>query len=284
MNIAQTPWPLGVSSSVFAKGPDQAAVEALAASSVAALELVQRAPNCPLEDVDYRRDLLERLRQARVTVRSVHLPFGRAVDISQTDDAARLQALTQNETNLRIAAATGATIAVLHPSYERIEDEERAARIDACRRSLPRLAQAAASSGLQLAVECLPRTCLANTSAELLSLIADLDPAVVGVCIDVNHLNLRERDIAAAVGQLGSRLLTTHCSDNDGLDERHWLPGSDGGVVDWPAYLGALRATGYTGPFLYEVRSPAPDPSEALRVIETNYARLCGLLPAGGEG
>jgi hypothetical protein len=49
--------------------------------------------------------------------------------------------------------------------------------------------------------------------------------------IDINHLNLRERDIAAAVRQLGSRLLTTHCSDNDGLDERHWLPANDGGVV-----------------------------------------------------
>jgi sugar phosphate isomerase/epimerase len=94
--------------------------------------------------------------------------------------------------------------------------------------------------------------------------------------IDINHLNLRERDIAAAVRQLGSRLLTTHCSDNDGLDERHWLPTNDGSVVDWPAFLGALRATGYDGPFLYEVRSPAEDPSEALRIIEANYAGLCG--------
>jgi sugar phosphate isomerase/epimerase len=276
METTNTPWPLAVSTSVFAKGPDAAAVEALAASTIDVIELVMRAPNCPLDDLDYRRSLMERLRRAHITARSVHLPFGRAVDISQAEEAARGEALRQTERNLSVAAETGAAIAVLHPSYEPIKDEERAARLDACRHSLAPLARTAASTGIRLAVECLPRTCLANTAEELLTLIADLDPAVVGVCIDVNHLNLRERDIAAAVRQLGSRLLTTHCSDNDGLDERHWLPGSAGGVVDWPAYLGALRATGYAGPFLYEVRAPAEDPSEALRIIEANYAGLGG--------
>jgi sugar phosphate isomerase/epimerase len=45
-------------------------------------------------------------------------------------------------------------------------------------------------------------------------------------------------------------------------------------VVDWTAFLGALRANGYGGPFLYEVRAPDPDPAVALRAVEDNYRRL----------
>lgn len=268
------PLPLGVSTSVFARGDADEAVAALAASSVRVIEVVVRQGQLP-PGVQTWAELGQRFRDAGVTVRSVHLPYGRTVDISQLDDGARQQAVAQTEANLRVVTALGAALAVLHPSYEPIADTERPARLGVCRQSLERLAGAAATAGVRLAVECLPRTCLAHTAAELLGLIADLDPATVGVCIDANHLNLREPNIAAAVRALGGRLLTLHCSDNDGLDERHWLPGSAGGVVDWPAFLGALRAVEYAGPFLYEVRPPAEAPAEALRIIEANYADLC---------
>ena len=67
------------------------------------------------------------------------------------------------------------------------------------------------------------------------------------------------------------------------MDERHWLPGSDGSVVNWPAFVAALRAVGYAGPFLYEVRPPAEAPTEALRRIAANYADLCRSAATGAE-
>ena len=73
---------------------------------------------------------------------------------------------------------------------------------------------------------------------------------------------------------LAPRLLTLHCSDNDGVDERHWLPGHAGGAVDWAVFLGALSDHGYAGPFLYEVRAPDPEPRASLRVVEDNYRWL----------
>jgi sugar phosphate isomerase/epimerase len=281
--VSAWPLPLGISTSVFPDGPDPAAVAALATSAVAVIEVKAHARQCPLADPDFRTALAGRLQRANVTARSVHLPYGRDVDISQPDEAARAQAVTLTEANLRMATDLHAPFAVLHPSYEPIAADERAARIAACRRSLEELSRAAAVVGVRLAVECLPRTCLANTAAELLSLIDDLDPAHIGVCIDFNHLNVREPDLAAAVERLGSRLLTVHCSDNDGVDERHWLPGSTGGVIAWPAVLGALRDVAYTGPFLYEVQPPAEIPAEALRIIEANYTGLCRMPSARSD-
>jgi sugar phosphate isomerase/epimerase len=253
---------------------------------VRAVEIVGPSAKCPLDDPDCFRRTQARLGRSRTRLHSVHLPYGRALDLSQPDDAGRAGALAATERNLRLAAALGAPLVVVHPSAEPVPDAERAARLDHARGSLEALGRVAAGHGVRVAVECLPRTCLGNTAAELRSVVDPLDAATVGVCLDVNHLNLREPDLGAAVAVLAPRLLTLHCSDNDGVDERHWLPGHEGGVVDWAAFLGALKANGYAGPFLYEVRAPDPVPPASLRVVEDNYRWLLethGPGPTGGQ-
>jgi len=267
-----------VSASVFKGGEVRTYLDALDASSVDYLEIGAPSAVFLLDDPSFLGRLVARLKRARVRLRSVHVPYGRAVDISQVETEARADALAAAQTHLRLAAETGARLVVIHPSYEPIAEQERPARLEACRHSLDVLAGNAATLGVQLAVECLPRTCLANTAEETLTIVDGLDPAAVGVCVDVNHLNLREPDIGAAVRRLGHRLLTVHCSDNDGVDERHWLPGHPGGGVDWPASVAALGAVRYRGPFLYEVRSPADDPAAALAAIMSNYQAIIAPL------
>jgi sugar phosphate isomerase/epimerase len=269
--------PLAVSTSVFGRLLGEAQWDALEASSVEAVEIVAPVPQCPLDDPTFLKGARARSSTSRVRLHSVHLAYGRHLDLSQSDEASRSAALAATETNLRLAVALGARLAVVHPSAEPIDDGERRARFDASRRSLEALARTAAREGIRLAVECLPRSCLGHTAAELASLLEEIDPATVGVCIDVNHLNLREPDIGAAVLRLAPRLLTLHCSDNDGIDERHWLPGHPDGVVQWASFLAALHQAAYSGPFLYEVRPPDPDPAIALRLIEENYA--CFVVP-----
>jgi sugar phosphate isomerase/epimerase len=202
-----TDWlpPLGVSTAAFVRELGDAQWDALDASAVRALEIVAPVQQCPLDDPSFMERTRERLRRSPVRLHSVHLPYGRVQDLSQLDAVARTQALEITAANLRVAAALGATLAVVHPSAEPISDEERPARLDASRESLGRLAVVAREEGVQLAVECLPRTCLGNTAAELASIVEPLDEAVVGVCIDINHLNLREPDIGVAVSVTGCR-------------------------------------------------------------------------------
>ena len=270
--------PLAISTSVFARVFTPAHLDALEASDVTAVEIVGPVPQCPFDQPAILRELRGRLRDSRVRLHSVHLPYGSRLDLSQLDDTLREDAIRQTEANLCAAVELGATLAVVHPSAEPISDEHRAAHLDASRRSLASLAATAGGLGVQLAVECLPRTCLGHTAAELLSAVEHTDSAAMGVCIDVNHLNLREPDIRSAVNTLGARLLTLHCSENDGEDERHWLPGDSRGVIDWSAFLAGLRDVGYAGPFLYELRPLAiADVPTTLRAIEDNYREL--ILP-----
>jgi len=123
-----------------------------------------------------------------------------------------------------------------------------------------------------IAVESLPRTCLFNTAAEGIAII-DAIPAGVGACVDVNHF-LQEKS-EDAVRALGCRILTTHISDHDYVDERHWLPGENGGKIDWMALLAAFEAVGYQGVFNYEATGTLPE-------IKENYDRLFAAYNNGG--
>ncbi|MCE7070813.1 sugar phosphate isomerase/epimerase, partial [Dyadobacter sp. CY327] len=72
-----------------------------------------------------------------------------------------------------------------------------------------------------LNIECLPRTCLGNTSKEILQILDGIDN--IGICFDSNQL-LKEspKDFVKAVNK---RIRMLHISDCDNVNERHWLPG-----------------------------------------------------------
>ena len=57
------------------------------------------------------------------------------------------------------------------------------------------------------------------------------------------------------------------------MDERHWLPGAPGGVIDWPGFTAALREVRYAGVFNYEIRVVNLPGSVAGRIaaIEENW-------------
>lgn len=183
---------------------------------------------------------------------SYHLPFApfSILDISQSDIA---DSTVEYYKGLMSAAREcGIRVFVIHPSGEPIEAENRPFRMATAKKSLARLADYGDSIDAVIAVEDLPRTCLGNSSAEILELISAHDS--LRVCFDTNHL-LGE-DNVDFVNNIGRRIITTHVSDYDFVDEKHWLAGE--GKINWSALIGALRGVGYDGPWLYELGFKAP--------------------------
>ncbi|MEG0647257.1 MAG: TIM barrel protein [Bacteroides sp.] len=203
----------------------------------------------PMPEIEaWAKGIRERVKKNKVTVWSVHIPFGGRYDISQTDEKARQEALRLNMQDMEVSARIlKPACFIVHPSAEPIAVEERSARIAASRKSLEKLALKAKQLGVKLLVENLPRTCLGNTSVELLQIIEGLSNTAI--CFDVNHLLIESHDLFVqhTAGKIGS----THMSDYDRLNERHWL--ADTGVINWDRLLQGLVSTGYKGPFIYEV-------------------------------
>ena len=180
---------------------------------------------------------------------SCHLPFSADIDISLADEAARRATVDLHKEIMTGAAAVGIRRFVLHPSSEPISDEERPLRMALAKGSLKELADLAERLGAVICVEDLPRTCLGHTVAEMLELLSADER--LRVCFDVNHLLTAYGSTHEEfVEKLGSKIITTHMSDYDFADEKHFFPGM--GMLNWKMVVEALEKADYTGPFLYE--------------------------------
>lgn len=238
---------IGLSS--CSKRLDRQLFEAYKNAGIGAMELsVGNKSACDTFDVN---DILPLAEEYGIDLWSYHLPFGpfEEIDISQPETADFT--VEYYKSLMAKIRAAGTRIFVIHPSGEPISFEDRPTRMATAKESLRKLAEYGDSIDAMIAVEDLPRTCLGNCSAEILELISVHDS--LRVCFDTNHL-LGEDNIDF-INNIGRKIVTTHVSDYDFADEKHWLPGE--GDVDWKALYSALSKV-YDGPWLYELGFKAP--------------------------
>jgi sugar phosphate isomerase/epimerase len=208
-------------------------------------------------------------------VSSLHALFGPEYDFSRLEPEPWRYAINCALETVELASELNIPILVMHASSEPIPPEERAYRLERVIEGLAIIGQKAKSTGRRIAIEYLPRTCLGNSLAELNMLVDRLGDETFGVCLDVNHLMARHAELPQVVRALGPRLIATHISDCDEVDEKHWLPGK--GVLDWPAFMRALRDINYTGPFTYECEVEGDSPAEKLAKLRDNFNWLDSL-------
>ena len=214
-------------------------------------------------------------RRTGKTSPTFHAPYGGDWDLSALDEDARRKAVAKLLGLFPLATELKTEIIVEHPSGEPVRPEERDARIGQLRKSLAELHEPLREAGFKLALELLPRTCLGNTAAELLAILDGFDDTF-GVCLDVNHLMGRIRELPDETRLLGNRLLSLHISDYDGVDECHFMPGTC--AIDWPPFIKALHDIGYAGVFNYEMRLKG-SPAERAEATEANFHTM--FLPLG---
>ena len=186
-----------------------------------------------------------------VKIWSMHLPFGPFTELDLSNPALAAHTLEYFSELMKKGAEIGVDKFVIHPSGEPIKSE-REVRMATAKKSLAALADIAAEYGATVCVENLPRTCLGKDSAEIAELLSA--HGSLRACFDTNHL--LSEDNVEFVHNVGGKIVTLHVSDYDFVNERHWLPGE--GKVDWQALIAAIRNTGYSGPWMYEIGFACP--------------------------
>jgi D-psicose/D-tagatose/L-ribulose 3-epimerase len=141
--------------------------------------------------------------------------------------------------------------------------------------ALAEVAPLAADEGVVLGVEAINRyeTDLVNTAEQALNMVDAVDAPNVGVLMDAYHMNIEEKDPAAAIRRCGSRLVHVHVAGRD-----RGVP--DAGDLERHGLRDALRDIGYEGcvtcemfvqagvpvsPDLTVWRAIEPDPADAAR-------------------
>ena len=186
------------------------------------------------------------IRSSGLHILSAHTPFGPMTDPSSANTAQRRLAMETEKTVLDQISDWEISIAVLHASFEPIGEDERATRMEIARDAIAELGEYARTRGVTLAVEVLPRTCLGNCSKEILYLTEHGKLAKVN--FDFNHL-LKESHFSF-IEAVAPYIVTTHVSDYDFVDEKHWMPGI--GKIDWKNVIGCIREHGYNGQLMFE--------------------------------
>lgn len=222
-----------------------------------------------LDDPDKAEELYHCCRSLGLEIWSIHLPFSEKWDLSQEDAEEAFRDFTAL---IEAASRAHISVAVLHPSFEPIQPEEREKRMTNAKKNIRLLNEEAKKYGVVLALENLPRTCLGNCSKEMIELLKETGTEFI---FDTNH-SLSEDNLSFLnhVIEQGYCPVSLHISDYDFIDERHLLPGR--GKVRWRMLLDILKKAGYQGPALYET---APRDTEGKKItLEDISQNIRGLL------
>ena len=114
-------------------------------------------------------------------------------------------------------------------------------------RNLLEVARHAEDRGRFIALEPVNRfeTDFINTCDQGLEMIADVGSPALKLHLDTFHMNIEEKDSAAAIRRAGPRLGHLHACGSD-----RGTPGND--QIDWKGIAAALRSIGYQGDVVIE--------------------------------
>ena len=215
-------------------------------SGMSFLEISLHSDKCDSFDYSNAKKLADKY---GVTLWSYHLPFlpFSKIDISSADPQIRSFSTKYLSELIKKGADIGISKFIVHPSGEPIANEERGERLNYSMQSLNTLAEIADRCAATVCVEDLPRSCLGNNISDMKKLLSANDK--LRVCFDVNHLlSDAHTDFIAA---LGDKIVTTHISDYDFIDEKHWFPGE--GKIDWFELVNSLKGVNYSGVWMFEL-------------------------------
>ncbi len=161
------------------------------------------------------------VRDAGLQLDNAHLPFDYANLLWCDSRLIRDAAIEQHIRWLHECASQGVTTAVMHLTHGSTPPEPSGEGVEGVRR----IVREAEQLRMVIAVEN-------SRSRRNLDLVfAEIESQHLGFCYDSSHDWICNPDRPWLLRWLGSRLAVTHFSDNDGVVDRHWLPGV--GVVDF---------------------------------------------------
>lgn len=198
------------------------------------------------------------LQEAGVTLHSMHAPIYDADAKGQTigslstasgDERRRTAAVEATRAALQVATCIPFRFLVVHLGVVGHDVPAHDNRLDAARRSLESIVEAASACNVRVAVEIIPNQ-LSESSALVNLIEEDLEGLDVGICLDYGHAHMMG-DMGDTIETISGHLWTTHVHDNRGRLDEHLVPFA--GTIDWDAAMMETQKIGYEGVLMFEV-------------------------------
>jgi len=209
------------------------------------------------------------VREAGLSLDNVHAPFAGCNGLWSDSPEAVTTVVDPYTRALEYCHRHGVPRLVVHVSQSRTPPPPTPSGLDA----LGRLVARAEQLGITLAVE--------NTRSPDHTdfVLAGIGSRHLGLCYDSSHDFISGQAPCRLLRQWGTRLVTTHVSDNHGANDDHYLPGE--GSIGWDLIQGAFPRTTYTGALMLEVvprDSRVMPPEEFVRLAYGRALEMYGRL------
>lgn len=186
-----------------------------------------------------KQDMPRMVKEAGLLLENIHVPYNNSNDLWSENTDARESIVRKHIEWLNDCSRFNIPLMVMHI----MEGEEPPAPNKYGIESMSHLVKAAEELGVKIAIE--------NTLRDdsVLFLLSEIKSSHMGFCYDSSHASLRKHRNDLLLKDYGGRLFATHLSDNDGIFDRHWLPGN--GEICWDE-MAASFPKDYKGFFTLE--------------------------------
>jgi sugar phosphate isomerase/epimerase len=241
---------------------------------------------CARQHLDYLNkpqviELGHWFRDSELKLHSIHLPifddeyWGRTgpqsvLNISGRTKAERIKTVDEIKRALEIAELIPLKYAVQHLGAPDQEFNDWA--LEAAFSSLDELRSFANQRGVQILLENIPN---GLSSADRLRYFLGVTHLDMGFVFDVGHANIME-GVEHEFELMKERIRSTHVHDNNGREDKHLFPMSEGGTVDWRKTMTLLRGRPGQYPLLLELKE-APGMEHPLDEVNRVFDKLEGL-------
>jgi sugar phosphate isomerase/epimerase len=250
---------LGISTWVYVARPIEEAAPRIRGAGIRLVELWGDTPT-HLDPVTRPRERAEEvaavLQALDMKPVSLHAPFS-GFDLSSPDKTQRTASVNAVLRSVEFCRNVRCPHIVVHVSAspgvksQAALDRRREYAVDA----LQAITESTKKNGVEVLLENMvihPNYLRLGSEVEaLLDLVARFSGEGVSICIDTGHSFLNKQNPSEDIRKAGKHLRSLHINDNDGVRDRHWVPGRGG--IDWPAVSSALREVKYGGVFLLEI-------------------------------
>ncbi len=197
-----------------------------------------------------------------VSVLDVHGCHPEGINLWEEDPEARTAALELFRHRLEVTHALGGDAMVYHVPT-RVQPTP--AVIDRFVDGLARMEETARNLGIKVALE--NHFVAENDKRALSAAFERFSDEYIAFTLDPGHAN-RADNFEWLLANCMQRLHILHLNDNDVVQDRHWLPGQEGGSVDWDRVTQAIALSPYAKPIQLEVRW-----DDELHATQTDFLR-----------
>ncbi len=178
-----------------------------------------------------RREFNKILGSYDLKLDNVHLPFENTNNLWSESSEERNNHVNMIKRWLYECRDSGVNTTVLHVTEGKEKNFDYSLVYD----SFSKIIKEAEKTGIKVAVE---NTQMLNYTEFILK---EIDSPNLGFCYDSSHDFVNGSSFGEILDRWQNKLIAVHLSDNDGLCDRHWIPGK--GHVKWDRIISVIKNT-----------------------------------------